>query len=223
MSVQTGEGTTEIIYGSGSIPAGAATLGGYIARPDLSGEWPTVVIFGPEPMPTSTIKDLCRRFARYGIAAVAPEMTESHTENRQIAMAVSAFITTEDGGWSNARFGYGSIAFGSGFHDAAALAADDGRAMAVAAVGGTIDELISDSLAIANVPVLFIGSRGDGTVDIDASIEAKDALPQTSYVVYSEAGEGWWDVVAEDFDDDRATDTFERLVAFFGEQLPVRL
>jgi len=223
VSVQTGEGTTEIIYGSTSIPAGAVTLGGYIARPDISGEWPTVVICGPEPMPTSTIKDLCRRFARYGIAAVAPEMSESHTVNHKIALGVSAFIAHEDGGWSNARFGYGSISFGLGIYDAAALASNDGRAMALAAVGGTIDETVSEALVIADIPVLFIGSRGDETADVDTSIKAQVELPQTTYVVYSEAGERWWDVDAQDFDEDQAADTFDRLVAFLREQLPARL
>jgi len=39
VTVQAGEGTTEIIYGSRSIPAGARTLGGYIARPDRVGDF----------------------------------------------------------------------------------------------------------------------------------------------------------------------------------------
>ncbi len=223
MSVQTGEGTTEIIYGTSSIPAGAVTLGGYIARPDLSGEWPTVVLFGPEPMPTPTVKDLCRGLARHGIAAVAPEMTRSHTANRQISARIAAFVTNKDGGWSNARFGYGAIAFGPGIYDAAALVSSDGRAMALAAVGCTIDDLVAEDLAVGDIPVLFIGSRGDDTVDIDRSIEAQNDLPQTTYVIYTDAGERWWDVDAPQFDDNRATDTFERVVGFFGEHLPVRL
>jgi dienelactone hydrolase len=199
------------------------TLGGYLARPDLSGEWPTVVVFGPEPMPTSSIKDLCRMLARHGIAAVAPEMTDSHSTNHRIAMGVAAFITNEDGGWSNARFGYGSLAFGPGLYDAAALASNDGRALAIGAVGGSIDEVVAEALSIADVPVLFIGSRADDTVDIDASVTAREDLPQTSFVLYTDADERWWDVDAEGFDEKLAADTFDRLVGFFGEQLPVRL
>ena len=74
MAVQTGEGTTDIIYGSASIPAGPRTYGGYLARPDGTGEWPTVIIYGPTEEPTSAIKNICRVFARHGIAAIAPEM-----------------------------------------------------------------------------------------------------------------------------------------------------
>lgn len=223
MAVQTGEGTTEIIYGSSSIPAGASTLGGYIARPDLSGEWPTILIFGPEPVPTSTIKDVCRTLARHGFAAVAPDLTAGHSANTQIALRVAAFVTQADGGWSNSRFGYGALAFGPGLYDAAALAASDGRAMAIATVGATIDPSSVENLSVSDVPVLFVGSRDDTSVDIDASIEAQDRLPQTTYVVYPDAETGWWDVDADGFSEDMSIDTFERIGAFFAEQLPARM
>lgn len=222
MTVLIGEGTTEIIYGSASIPAGPVTLGGYIARPDLDGEWPTVIVFGPEPSPTSAVKAACRRLARHAIAAVAPDMTRNHSTNRQIAMSVAAFATNKESRWSNARLGYGSIAFGPGVYDAAGLAADDGRAIAVAAVGSTLDDLVTDDLAIADIPVLFIGSRGDDTVDMDRSLEAREHLPQTTYALYGDAEAHWWDIEAPDYDEAKAFDTFDRLVGFFGEQLPAR-
>ena len=220
MTVLTGEGTTEIIYGVSSIPAGPVTLGGYIARPDLDGDWPTVLVFGPEPMPTSAIKSLCRRLARHAIAAVAPEMTGIHAENRQIAMGVAAFVTNKDSGWSNARLGYGSIAFGPGIYDAAALATGDGRTVALATAGSTLDDVISASLAGSDVPILYVGSRGDDTVDIDRSLEARNDLPRTSYALYSDMEAHWWDIEAPAYDEAMAFDTFDRFVGFFGEQLP---
>lgn len=222
MTVLTGEGTTEIIYGSTSIPAGAMTHGGYLARPDLDGEWPTVLIFGPEPTPTSAIKGMCRSLARHAIAALAPDLTPSHATNRQIAMSVAAFVTNKSGSWSNARFGYGSVAFGPGIHDAAALASSDGRALAVASVGSTLSGGVPDDLAIADIPVLFIGSRADDSVDIVRSLEAQDDLPQTSYALYSDAETHWWDIEAPGYDEKRALDTIDRVVRFFSEQLPVR-
>ena len=221
MTVLTGEGTTEIIYGTTSVPAGAMTHGGYLARPDLDGEWPTVLVFGPEPTPTSAIKGVCRRLARHAIAALAPDMTQSHATNRQIAMSVAGFVTNRSGSWSNARFGYGTVAFGPGIHDAAALASNDGRAMALAAVGSTLDDGVPDDLSVADIPVLFIGSRGDNTVDIDLSLEARDDLPQTSYALYSDAEAHWWDIEAPGYDEARAFDTIDRVVGFLSEQLPV--
>jgi dienelactone hydrolase len=223
VTVLIGEGTTEIIYGSTSIPAGARTLGGYLARPDLDGDWPTILVFGPEPMPTSAVKAMCRRIARHAIAALAPEMTSDIDENRQIALGVAAFATSASGGWSNARFGYGAVGLSSGIIDAAALASTDRRVAAVATVGSTLDDAVVGDLAAADTPVLFIGSRDDDTVDIDRSIEARSEIPLTAYAVYGDVQARWWDIEAPNYDEKMAFDTFDRLVGFFGEQLPVRI
>ena len=101
MAVQLGEGTIEIIYGSISIPAGARTLGGYLARPDGEGDWPTVLAFGPEPSPPSSVKNICRVFARHGIAMLAPDMTTDHDKNVLIAPQVARFVSGAHGDWSN--------------------------------------------------------------------------------------------------------------------------
>ena len=223
MAVQTGEGTSEIIYGSSSIPAGALTLGGYIARSALSGEWPTILVFGPHPTPTSTIKDICRMLARHGFAAVAPDLTDSHESNARRAMHVAAFVTSKDGGWSNAHYGYGVLAFGPGIHDAAALASNDGRVIAAAAVGATIDDAAAADFAVADIPILFVGSRSDTSVEVDVSIDAQSTLPQTTYVLYGDAESEWWNVDAGGFSTDKADDTFTRVSEFFAEQLPVRV
>jgi len=223
VTVLTGEGTTEIIYGSTSIPAGAETLGGYLARPDLDGDWPTVLVFGPEPMPTSAVKAMCRRIARHAIAALAPELTQDHAMNQRIAKNVAAFVANKDGGWSNARLGYGSIAFGKGIYDVASLASNDGRAMAVAIVGSTLGDDVTNTLATPDIPILFIGSRGDDTVDIDRSLDARDELPRTAYAIYGDMEAHWWDIEAPQYDEDMAFDTFDRLVGFFGEQLPAHV
>jgi hypothetical protein len=222
VTVLRGEGTTEIIYGSASIPAGPVTLGGYMARPDREGDWPTALVFGPEPTPTSAVKAMCWRMARHGIAAVAPDMTADHGANRRIALQVAAFVTSENSGWSNARLGYGVIALGSGIYDAAALVADDSGAVALATVGSTLDDVVTDDLVSAGVPVMYVGSRGDDTVDIDMSVEARDVIPRTGYAIYADMKPHWWDIEAEGYEEEMALDTFDRFVGFFGEQLPVR-
>ncbi len=223
MAVQTGEGTIEIIYGSTSIPAGPQTLSGYLARPDAEGEWPTVLLFGPEPVPTSSVKNICRVFARHGIVAIASDMTESHDFNARIATRVAAFVSDPAGEWANAQFGYGVMAFGSGIYDAAPLARNDGRVIAVAAVSSTLDEAVVEDLSVAAIPAMWIGSRADESVDTELSIAAKDSLPETTFVVHADAEEGFWDDGSEGFDEDAATDTIDRLIAFFGAELPPRV
>jgi dienelactone hydrolase len=221
--VQTGEGTIEIIYGSTSIPAGPQTLSGYLARPDGQGEWPTVLVFGPQPLPLSSVKNICRILARHGIVALAPDMTASHESNAVIAERVARFISDPAGEWSNAQFGFGVLAFGSGIFDASNLAVGDGRVLAIASVSATFNDHVVDDLSAVQIPALWIGSRGDDSVDVDASLDAKDSLPLTAFVIHAEAGEGFWDDGAEGFDEDRATDTVDRLTDFFGTELPPRV
>lgn len=221
--MQTGEGTIEIIYGSTSIPAGPQTLSGYLARPDGEGEWPTVLLFGPDPLPSSSVKHISRMFARHGIAALAPDVTEGHDTNSRIASRVAAFISDPTGHWSNAQFGYGVLAFGGGIYDAAALAADDGRVVAVSSVGATLDDAAVEDLSYADIAMLWIGSRGDTATDVEASLEQRESLPQTTFVVHADVGGGFWDDGAEGFDEETASDTIDRLVAFFGSELPPRV
>jgi len=223
VAVQAGEGTVDIIYGSTSIPAGAITHGGYLARPDGQGEWPTVLVYGPNPEPTSSIKNICRVLARHGIAALAPDLTTDHGLNRRIALRIAAFISDPGGTWSNAQFGYGVLGFGPGVYDASANAADDGRVNAAAFIGGEIDDLVANDLSVAEIPALFVGSRGNEAANIDGSLERREDLPQMKFVIYPDAPEGWWNDDADGFDDETAADSMERVIAFLAEQLPPRV
>ena len=74
MSVLKGEGKVPILFGSSSIAAGSVIHRGYLARPDLTGEWPTIIVLAGAWGVTSSIKDICRRLARHGFAVVAPDL-----------------------------------------------------------------------------------------------------------------------------------------------------
>lgn len=223
MTVLLGEGTIEIIYGSTSIAAGPQTLSGYLARPDGEGDWPTVLVFGPEPKPLSSIKNICRVFARHGIAALAPDMTESHEANALIASRVASFVSAGSGDWSNAHGGYGVLAFGFGIHDASGLAARDGRVVAMASVAATLGDSVADDLMASQIPGLWIGSRSDDSVDVDVSIARNKSLPQTMFVIYPDAVCGFWNDDADGFDENAASDTVDRLIGFYGNELPARV
>lgn len=223
MAVQTGEGTTEIIYGEMTIPAGPRSHGGYLARPDGVGEWPTVVVFGAEPAPTSSLKNICRMIARHGIAALAPEFVGDEADRRRIARAAAGFVTNPAGDWSNAEYGFGIVAFESGVYDAAMLASESDSAAAFASVCSPLDEWVGERLGERNLPGLYIGSRGDEGSQVDTSLEARDRLSRTAFVVYPDADTGFWNDDADGFDEDRFDDTLERLVGFFGERLPARV
>jgi dienelactone hydrolase len=223
VAVQVGEGTTDIIYGESSIPAGPMTYGGYIARPDGTGEWPTVIVVGPEPEPTSTVKDLCRVLARHGIAALAPNLSGSTNRNHRINTAIAGFISDPTGQWSNAQFGFGVLALEGGIADASVFAAQDGRVLAWACVGSTIDEVVADNLALGDGVGLFIGSRGDENTNIDESVGFRELLGRATFVVFPDGDTGFWNDDADGYNTNRYEDTRDRLVAFFSEQLPPRV
>jgi dienelactone hydrolase len=223
VAVQTGEGTIEIIYGTTSIPAGPDVFGGYLARPDGMGQWPTVLVFGPEPVPTSSVKNICRVLARHGIAALAPDLTSDHAVNETMVVKIVAFVTDPTGHWSNAQLGYGALAFAYGIYDASSHAVRSDKVAALAAVGTAFDDVVGDDLATAGVPMLYVASRGDGSESTDAALGARDDLPLTTFVVYQDAESGWWNDDADGFDAALADDTFDRVLSFFAEHLPTRI
>lgn len=223
MAVQLGEGTIEIIYGSISIPAGAQTLSGYLARPDGEGQWPTVLLFGPEPLPLSSVKNVCRVLARHGIAALAPDVTTNHESNEVIASRVASFATDPSGDWSNAHLGYGVVGYGAGIYDAAGLAATDERVVTQASVAATLDDRVGEDLVLAEIPGLWIGSRGDASTDVDMSISWTSSLSRTMFVVHADPAEGFWNDDSDGYDEKTATDTIDRLIAFFARELPPRV
>ena len=134
MTVLKGEGKVPILFGTTSIAAGSLTHLGYLARPDLAGEWPTIVLLPSAWGLTSSAKDICRRLARQGFAVVAPDLYAGDLPPRSAAIEdaesfaatvaparaaaviedIVEFIQNPAGHWSNAEDGYGLLSIGSG-------------------------------------------------------------------------------------------------------------
>ncbi len=198
-------------------------FGGYLARPDGQYEWPTVLVYGPDVSPTSSIKNICRVLARHGIAAISPDLEGESEADRRIGRAIADFIGAPNADWSNAEYGFGVVAFGSGAPAAARMAATDGRVVAVSVVGAPLDDAIVDDLAAAGTPVLYIGSRGDEEADIDRSVAQRERIAQTTFVVYADGEHGFWNDDAPGFRPDRFEDVVSRVVEFMATELPVRI
>lgn len=248
MSVLPGEGDTVILYGSTDIPIGARVLGGYLARPDLEGEWPTVVVLPSAWGITSSVKDWCRRLARHGIAAIVPDLYRGEAPDRTVEPDVASkafdeiplerrradlegtveFLANPAGFWSNAEWGFGLLGFGDG-GSVAAWAAGFLGAAALGLVGaplvaddgrpGTPVPEVAEGLTL---PVLGLFG-GDDPRSPDEGIAAlRDRLPQAEVVRYPNVGEDYWDDYLDGYVDAAARDTLERLVRFFGATLPPR-
>jgi carboxymethylenebutenolidase len=134
MSVLKGEGSHPIMFGSTSIAVGSLTHGGYLARPNGTGEWPTILLVPSEWGITSSVKDVARRLARYGFAVAAvnyygdtppsrdADPIDAANAARAVPEAAAAadlddfadYVANPAGFWSNAEDGFGVLAFGEG-------------------------------------------------------------------------------------------------------------
>lgn len=239
MSVLKGEGKVPILFGSMSIAVGTTTLNGYLARPDLRGAWPTVIVVPSVWGVTSNVKDLTRRLARMGLAAVAADPFRGAAPSRsvprdQAAAALEAlgpqrpvrdlvniaeFITNPAGFWSNAEHGFGTFAIGDGA--SRALAA--GRVLSPAALAmayPTRLDSTNEQLRSLAVPVLGVVGRADELVSMDDVAAARSAAPQSEWVVYDGAGHDFLDDSEPGYDFSTATDAIERIAGFFEKHLP---
>jgi carboxymethylenebutenolidase len=238
VSVLKGEGKVPILFGSTSINAGTRTRGAYLARPDLTGEWPTIVLVPDAWGVTSNVKALCRKLARQGFAVVAPDFHRDAPpapgvpldEAREALAEVPAgevalvltdivdFITNVAGFWSSAEHGFGVLGVGAGATVAAGLAVRS-RAAAFGVLSG---ELLEPAVELDGYVGAVLGLYGkeDDVVDLDVVSTIRDVVPQTELVLYGGVGHDFADDYQDGFDYDAAEDAAERLSGFFEKHLP---
>jgi dienelactone hydrolase len=211
VSVLKGEGTTVMLYGSTDVSTGSRSYPGYLARPDLRGEWPTVIVTSPLDGAASSVKAICRAIARHGVAAVAPDPGGLDP--------FIGFITNPAGHWSNAEYGFGVLGLGDGSNSAILEAAESDLVVAVAVVDPVFDDATISKLGDVDVPMLGCSGR-DAYERVD---DARAAVPQAEWVVYDGAGAGYWDIDADGYVSAAADDTGDRVVEFFSKTLPERV
>jgi dienelactone hydrolase len=239
VSVLSGEGTTLILYGKIDIPVGAQDWTGYLARPDRFGEWPTVIVVPGLWGLSSSTKDLCRRLARHGIAGIAVDPYRGSPPHRDTARegaiaafgaipgeramgdiaAFASFIVNPSVGWSNAASGFGVLSLGSGGTWAARFVAGHPGVAGLALVNPPLPS-VAAPLGGVSVPVL-------GTVTVGEDLESGDdlgvvrsAVEHAEWVRYGGVQAGYWDADQDRYNAAAATDTFDRVVGFFGLSLP---
>ena len=70
--------TKGLVAGALQIPVADGQLPGYAARPDGAGPFPTILVIEEVFGVNEYIQDVCRRFAKVGYLAVAPENLCAH-------------------------------------------------------------------------------------------------------------------------------------------------
>ncbi|MGA7272353.1 MAG: dienelactone hydrolase family protein [Acidimicrobiia bacterium] len=238
MAVLEHEGTYSIMYGAFGFPVGAGYRPGYLARPDKAGRFPVVMIVPDIDGLTSHEKDLCRRFARHGLAAVSLELYRDRTgeplddyaalsDRRAVTDLdeLHEFLVSDDVDWAHAD-AVGLLGLDVGGRFAMAQAANRGwaRSLAVCYTPLTGDEEreihVVDLLDHLAVPVMGIYAAEDELIETGTVDEAQRRNEPGQWLLYEGARHGFMNINRDGYDADAAADAESRLIQFFLQTLP---
>ena len=236
MAVLSHEGTYPIMYGSMPVPVGAAHRDGYLARPDESGRVPVVFVIHELDGLGSVEKDLCRRLARSGFAALTVDLYGSEGDSLDLYNATSddralsvldelhQFVVSDDVTWNvDDRIGILGLDVGGRFGLIKAATREWASSLCLAYAPLTGDEerehQIADYLDHLPVPVLALYGANDELIDSSSVDEAQSRNDHGQWLLYEGVGHGFLDIDGDGFDQSAADDAFARIVAFFKATL----
>lgn len=236
MAVLSHEGTYPIMYATWPIPVGAGHRNGYIARPDEAGKVPVVFVVPDLDGMGSFEKDICRRLAREGFAALtidlyggtgeSLDLYNSLTDDRALYILdeVHQFLVSEDVAWNvEDRVGILATDVGGRFGLIKAATRDWVRSLALCYTPLTGDEerghQVAGYLDHLPIPVLGLYGADDEWIDTSTVDEAQRRNDHGQWLLYEGVGHGFLDMDGENFDQSAADDAFARLVAFFTASL----
>lgn len=237
MAVLSHEGTYPILYSSWPIPVGAGHRNGYIARPDEAGRFPVVFVVQDLNGMNSFEKDLCRRLARSGFAAVTLDLYRSQGDPATAYTELSdrraltdldelyEFVMSDHVVWNKGDVvGILGTDVGGRFALIKASTRDWVKAVAVCYTPLTGDEereyQVASYLDRLPVPVLGLYGAEDELIDPDTVDEAQRRNEHGQWLLYEGAGHGFLDIDDEGYHEAAADDAFARIVAFFKASLP---
>lgn len=236
MAVLSHEGTYPIMYGPLPVPVGARHRSGYLARPDEAGKVPTVFVIPDLNGMGSFEKDVCRRLARRGFAALTIdlygqmgdglELYGGLTDERALAILdeLHQFLVSDDVVW-NVDDSVGVLAsdVGGRFGLIKAATRDWVKSLALCYTPLTGDEdrehQVADYLDHLPVPVIALYGGADDLIDGSTVDEAQRRNDHGQWLLYEGAAHGFLDVDAPGFDQSSADDAFARIFAFFKATL----
>ena len=218
MSIIKGEGTHTILYGTAAIHNGLRSHQGYLARPDHSGSFPTLLISHDWAGITSSLKALARGLARHGYAVVVPDFYRGQGNaapwpaDRLAADLEGAnrFLSSPDTPWVEA---VAVLGFGSGAQAATdfVLRHTNIRALVL------VSPLTTFGLGEVAVPTMGIYGKDD---ELAGDWEqAQDLARQVEWVLYGNAGHDLLDEGSDSYDGAIAEDALRRIRKFLDGHL----
>lgn len=237
MAVLPHEGTYPILYGQIPLPIGAGHRTGYLSRPDSAGVFPVVVVLPGLGGVGSFERDLCRRLARTGLAALTVDFYRDDTDPLSAYSELSdsraltdldeirEFVESEDVDWNAGhRIGLLGIDVGGRFALIKGTEAAWVGSVAVCYTPLTGDEQreirVADRLDRLGVPVLALYGAADDLIDPTTVDVAQTRNEAGQWLLYEGAGHGFADPESPTFDQAAADDAIARLSAFFRSTLP---
>ncbi|HEX6147483.1 MAG TPA: dienelactone hydrolase family protein [Acidimicrobiia bacterium] len=237
MAVLPHEGTHSIMYGGWPLPIGSTQRTQYLARPDAAGKFPVVMVLPALGGLSGFEKDLCRMFARWGVAAIGVDFYRRkgdradayhHLTDRRALTdldEIHGFIVSDDVNWAvSGEVGILGIDVGGRFGIIAAATRPWVKSLAVAYTPLTGDEdrhyRVADHLDHLPVPVLGLYGTDDELIDVATVDEAQRRNDHGQWLLYEGAGHFFLDVEADGYQADAAADARPRLVEFFKSTLP---
>ena len=239
------EGTFNILYGGFQIPAGSYLSSGYLARPDVVGAFPVVLVLPDIYGLTSFEKDLCRRLARQGVACVALDIYRGASPGSAASMedailayqALSdarvltdigdahAFLVGQGLDWVLGRkIGVLGTDIGARFGLLYAAGRSDlGAVVAVQApLGGDDHRSLSvrDSLGRISAPVLGLYGASDDLIPVEGVDVAQGLNPTGTWILYDDTGHDFLNDGMGGYHPGAANDAIARMSKFFLDRLP---
>ncbi len=236
------EGTFSIMYGSQTIPVGAAYRPGYISRPDEAGRFPVAVLVPGLEGLGSAEKALCRKLARNGLAVVAVEIFPANdpgealgayqeTSDRQVLLTLQEtveYVQSDDIFWALSEK-VGLLGFDVGGRPAIVAAARHPWVGSIAVVSTPLtgdegrEHQVADFLGSLPVAVLGLYGQDDPLIANETVDEAQARNEHGSWLLYEGAAHSFWNDETEDFNPSAAADLETRLLDFFRATLPTAI
>jgi carboxymethylenebutenolidase len=218
LTVLEGEGRVSILYGTYALPM-PPYRSVYLSRPDLEGRYPAVVLAHGAPGLTSSVKAACRRLARFGYVAVAPDLYRGAAPDADAMPTARARADLEDAvealgeywtEWAADRLAV--LGLGAGGPQAARLAASHGAATIL--IGGA-EAVDVETLAGGGGPLLVLISADDAETVRDLH----DSLGRGQWIRYGDVASGFHDEGSADYQEASAEDAYRRVIEFLDGHL----
>ncbi|MCW3478547.1 dienelactone hydrolase family protein [Neisseriaceae bacterium JH1-16] len=235
-----------LLTGSVAIPSGGASLPAYFARPNRAGSLPIVLVVQEVFGVHEHIQDLCRRLAKVGYLAVAPELYFRQGDPRQypeISQLLSQVVNKVPDeqvladldatlAWAGASGGDVKRAALTGFcwggriswlyavHNPSLRAAAAWYGRLVGDRTPLTPQQPIDLVASLKVPVLGLYGGKDSSIPVDTVEQMQGLLKaagsQSTLIVYPEAGHGFNADYRPSYNQAAANDGWSKMLTWFA-------